>query len=176
MKRNRFAVMIATLMLLTGCGTGTDKGNHNQDGPTLINHPRTYPDGYMTEDLKYMDDWQTRNHRVILDTLENFGTALIQTNYTRIHQYYFSDYPDFYVEGRQGTIANTPESMEQIGKYMFTKEVIVYAVTGKKHTCVYSLYYLFIANKYNQKINESEIKYASVTATRNNCLSYDYSR
>ena len=129
----------------------------------------------MTEDLKYMDDWQTRNHQVIQDTLVNFGKALIQTNYTRVHQDYFGDYPSFYIDGKQGTLANTPESMEQIGKYMFTKEVTVYAVTGKKHTCVYSLYYLFIANKYNQKIYECEIKYASVTATRSSCLSYDFS-
>lgn len=75
MKRNKFAVMVATLMLLTGCGAGTDNDNYVQSEQPLNNHPRTYPDGYMTEDLKYMDDWQTRNHQLSktpLRTLERF--------------------------------------------------------------------------------------------------------
>jgi hypothetical protein len=175
MKNRKRLTRLALAMLSVGALSGCSlfSSDSSAKSTELTDHPRTYPDGLMTSDLKYMDDYQSKNNKVLYDTFENWGKSLINTNIARVHANYFADYPYFNIDEKKGTISNTPSNLSNIGKYMFTKEMTVYAVTGKNHTCVYSLYYLFGADDYENKIYEIEIKYASVTVTVGNCLTYD---
>lgn len=173
MKLKFALIWIACLSMTAGCASN----KNSTASKALVNHPRAYPQSNLIGTaLAAMKQIEAEDGTRFSDSIEKYMEMFVKIDTQVIHDNYFSDYPTFNVSFEKGVIQDTPDSLKGIGRYMMSKEVTVYAVTGKNHTCVYSLYYLVGANRY-KSVRTSDINYATVDGGYpTSCLSYDYSR